>query len=223
MLDWINVWQDPSWLEQFNDWLKYIALQYGYFGIFIASFIGATSIIVPIPYTVLIFMLGKYLNPFILAFSAGAGSSLGEFFGYLLGYYGRAIISEERKRKINYVLRFFSRYGSLAIFIFALTPLPDDLLFIPLGIMHYSFIRAFIPCFLGKIFMGFILAYGGQLSISFIEMMFGGEEGNVWAMVTTTILLIVVVVVMLKIDWEKIIPLEEKSEESSGKSASHKR
>ncbi|MEM2431592.1 MAG: VTT domain-containing protein [Candidatus Bathyarchaeia archaeon] len=220
MLDLINVWQDLSWLKQFNDWIKYIALQYGYFGIFIASFIGAASIIVPIPYTVLIFMLGKYLNPFILAFSAGAGASLGEFFGYLLGYYGRAIISEERRRKINYVLRLFSRYGSLAIFIFALTPLPDDLLFIPLGIMHYSFIRAFIPCFLGKMFMSFILAYGGQLSLGFIEMMFGGEEGNLWVMIATTVLLIIIVIAMLKIDWEKVIPLEEKSRGSEGKSES---
>jgi len=218
MFGWMCVRQDLSWLERFNDWLRYIAFQYGYLGIFIASFLGALSIIVPIPYTILIFILGMQsnLNPILLALSAGSGAALGEFLGYLLGYYGRAVISDERKRKINYVLRIFSRYGSLAIFIFALTPLPDDLIFIPLGIMRYSFIKAFVPCLLGKIVMSLILAYGGQMSLDFIEMIFGSEEGNIWVTITTTILLIVIIVVMLKVDWEKIIPLEEKKTSSGG-------
>jgi len=218
MLSWARVWQDLSWFEQINDWLRYVAFQYGYLGIFIASFLGAISIIVPIPYTILIFMLGMQgnLNPILLALSAGLGAALGEFFGYMLGYYGRVVISDERKRKIDCVLRIFSRYGSLAIFIFALTPLPDDLIFIPLGIMHYSFIKAFIPCLLGKIVMSLILAYGGQLSLGFIEMIFGGEEGSIWATIATTILLIAIIVVMLKVDWEKIIPLEEKKMDSGG-------
>jgi membrane protein YqaA with SNARE-associated domain len=207
MFSWSSVWQDLSWLEQFNDWLRSIALQYGYLGIFVASFLGAVSIVIPVPYTILIVMMGKILNPIFLALSAGLGAALGEMFGYMLGYYGRAVISDERKRKVDYILKIFKRYGSLAIFIFALTPLPDDLILIPLGIMHYSFIKAFIPCFLGKIVMSLILAYGGRLSISFIEIIFGGEEGSIWAMMATTILLIAIIIVMLKVDWEKIIRL----------------
>ncbi len=212
MLNWAAVWEDLSWLEQFDAWLKNIAMQYGYLGIFVASFIGAMSIIIPIPYTVLIFLMGKILNPILVAFSAGAGAALGEFFGYLMGYYGRAVISEERKKKVDYVLKVFSRYGALAIFIFALTPLPDDLLFIPLGIMRYSFIKAFIPCLLGKIVMSLILAYGGAMSIGFIEDLFGGEEGSVWMMIISAILLFAVIVIMLKVDWEKLLPMEEKKE-----------
>jgi len=179
-------------------------------GIFVASFIGAMSIVIPVPYTVLIFLMGKILDPFLVALSAGAGSALGEFFGYLMGYYGRAVMSEERKRKVDYILKVFSRYGALTIFVFALTPLPDDLLFIPLGIMRYSFIKAFVPCLLGKIAMSLILAYGGAASISFIETLFGGEEGSVWMIVVSAVLLFAVIVVMLKVDWEKLLPMEEK-------------
>lgn len=180
-------------------------MQYGYLGIFIASFIGAASIIIPIPYTVLILILGEVLDPLLLAFSAGAGAALGEFFGYMMGYYGRAIISDERKKKIEYILRIFNRYGSIAIFIFALTPLPDDLLFIPLGIMHYSFFKAFIPCILGKITMGLILAYGGRLSIGIIKTIYGSEENGAGITIISTILLIAIIVIMLKVDWEKLI------------------
>lgn len=184
---------------------------------FIASFLGATSIVIPIPYTVLIFMMGGILDPILLALSSGAGAALGEFFGYMIGYYSRAVIGDERRKKMDYMLKVFSRYGSIAIFLFALTPLPDDLLFIPLGIIHYSFIKAFIPCLIGKITMGLILAYGGRFSIDIIKMFFGGEEGSIWVMIALTILLIIIVAIMLKIDWEKIlILLEEK--EKKGKS-----
>jgi len=217
-----RLWQDISWLEQLDSWLRSIAMQYGYLGIFITSFIGTASIIVPIPYTALILILGEILDPLLLAFSAGAGAALGEFSGYIIGYYGRAVISDERKRKMEYVLRIFDRYGSIAIFIFALTPLPDDLLFVPLGIMRYNFFKAFIPCILGKITMSLILAYGGRLSIGIIKMIYGGEENNVGMMLISTILLIAIIVIMLKIDWEKLIlPKEETLQKQKSKPDEH--
>ena len=207
--------QQLGWLEQFDEWLGTVALQYGYPGIFLISFIGTASIVLPIPYTIVIFTIGslRILDPLLVAVSGGAGSVLGEFFGYFLGYYGRAIVSEERQKKMNYILRVFSRYGTIAIFLFALTPLPDDLLFIPLGIMRYNFPRAFLPCLLGKMLMCFILSYGGYLSIGFIESIFGGG-GSVWTTIASTVLLAVIIIVMFKVDWEKIFPLEEKKNQA---------
>jgi len=207
-----NIQQVWGWLEQFDEWLKGLALHYGYLGVFLVSLIGASSVIIPIPYTILIFFMGKFLDPILVAVSAGIGSAMGEFFGYFLGYYGRALVSDERKRKMDYILKVFRRYGAIAIFIFALTPLPDDLLFIPLGIMHYNFLRAFMPCLLGKILMCLILAYGGCLSIGFIESILG-EGGGLWTTIATTALLIIIIVVMFKVDWEKVfLPEEEKRE-----------
>ena len=108
-----------------------------------------------------------------------------------------------RLRKMDYMVKIFARYGSIVIFLFALTPFPDDLLFIPLGVMHYPFWKAFIPALFGKILMTFILAYGGQQSIKIIETLFGGESGLL-GMAITAILLILIIVVMIKIDWEKL-------------------
>jgi membrane protein YqaA with SNARE-associated domain len=213
MLGWGSVQQDFPGLKEISVWLNNLAMQYGYLGIFIASLLGAASVLIPIPYTILIFMLGKILDPNLLAISAGAGAAAGELFGYIMGYFGRALVSEEKKRKMDYMLRVFNRYGSPAIFIFALTPLPDDLIFIPLGIMRYSFIKTFIPCLIGKITMSFILAYSGRLSIGFIEAIFGGEEGSLWTTIITAALLVTILVAMLKVDWEKIFPVEEKKRE----------
>ena len=202
--------QQLGWLKQFDKWLETVAVQYGYPGIFFVSFLGAASIVVPIPYTIIIFAVGSMhiLDPLLIAISAAAGSALGESFGYLLGYYGRAIVSERRQKKMNQIVRVFSRYGAISIFLFALTPLPDDLLFIPLGIMRYSFLKVFVPSFLGKTLMCSILAYGGYLSIGLIESIFG--TGGIWTTIISAILLIAIIVVMFKVDWEKVFPMEEK-------------
>jgi membrane protein YqaA with SNARE-associated domain len=208
-----DVQQGWEWVEQLDQWMKAIARDYGYLGIFIVSFLGASSIVFPIPYTVIIFYIGSQpgFDPFLIAVSGGAGSAVGEFFGYFLGYYGRAVVSEKQQKKMNYILKVFSRYGAVTIFLFALTPLPDDLLFIPLGIMRYNFLKAFVPSLLGKTLMCFILAYGGHFSIGIIKTLLGGSGGPL-TIIASAILLIIIIVAMFKVDWEKIFPLEEKEE-----------
>jgi membrane protein DedA with SNARE-associated domain len=103
---------------------------------------------------------------------------------------------------MDYIVKLFDKYGPATIFLFALTPLPDDLLFIPLGVMRYPFWKAFIPALLGKTLMTFILAYSGQQSIELIETVFGGS-GWIGTIITAA-LLIVIIVAMIKIDWETL-------------------
>jgi len=149
-----------------------------------------------------IFGLGSVLDPVLVAISGGLGAALGEFSGYALGYYGRSKISEERRKKMDFMLKVFDKYGPFAIFLFALTPLPDDLLFIPLGVMRYSFVKAFIPAILGKTLMTFIVAYSGQQSFELIAVVFG--ESGLLGTIITTVLLALVIYAMIKIDWEKV-------------------
>lgn len=195
---------------QFQDiinWLQSLSIQYGYFGIFFLSLIGALSIFFPIPYTVVIFTLGgQGFNPLLIAVAAGIGSSIGEFSGYLLGFGGGKAISERYKKKMDFLVKLFNKFGPIVIFIFALTPLPDDLLFIPLGVMRYSILRAFIPALLGKFFMNLIIAYSGQVSLQIIKDIFGVESDWISALIGMSLaiaLLIIVFIIMFKVDWER--------------------
>ena len=61
-------------------------IQFGYFGVFLVSLISALTVIIPIPYTLLLYALGSTLDPVLLALSSGLGSALGEVSGYGLGY-----------------------------------------------------------------------------------------------------------------------------------------
>ncbi len=199
-----------SLLEQLAEWLQNFSIQYGYLGIFLVSLLGSASIFFPIPYTVVLFTVGSLetFNPILIAFASGLGSAVGEFSGYLLGLGGRKVISEKGKRNVELLLKIFGRYSALAIFMFALTPLPDELLFIPLGVMRYGFIRAFIPAFLGKLCMSLIIVYSARFTIGITRQIFGIESSWVSAiisMVIASILLIIVFILMFKVDWEKTL------------------
>ena len=207
-------------IQQLFEWMRNLADQYGYFGIFLISFIGAVSIFFPIPYTVIIFALGNTFEPLYIAVVAGIGSAVGEFSGYLLGLGGRKVISGRYKEKMEFLVKVFNKFGPVAIFLFALTPLPDDLLFIPLGVMRYSIIRAFVPALIGKFCMNLIVAYSGRFSIQIIRDIFGVESDWVSAligMVLAVVLLVIVFVIMFKVDWEKYFEKYVAEEEDSGK------
>ena len=163
------------------------------------SFIGAASIIFPIPYTVALLAISAWgrFNPIILAVVAGLGSAVGELVGYGLGYMGRGVVGKKREKSLNAMLRLFNRFGAAAVFIFALTPLPDDLLFIPLGLLRYKFWKFFLPCIAGKFLMCLTIVYvGGAVGQLYVD-------SPIFAVVTT-ILLVLIVIAMFRIDWVKV-------------------
>jgi membrane protein YqaA with SNARE-associated domain len=182
------------------------------------------SIFVPIPYTVVIFILGGLpsFDPLLIAVAAGAGAAIGEFSGYLIGVGGSKVISGRYKKRIDFLTKLFKKYGPIAIFVFALTPLPDDLLFIPLGVMRYSLLRAFIPAIIGKFFSNLIIAYSGRLSLEIVKSLFGLEGEGSSLLVGTIIgivLLIIVFIVMFKLDWEKRFAKYVDEPESKGEAS----
>lgn len=207
---------------QFQDiinWMMNLSGAYGYFGIFLISLIGAMSIFFPIPYTVAIFALGERFEPLWIAVAAGIGSAIGEFSGYLLGVGGRKVISEKYKKKMDFLVKVFNKYGAITVFLFALTPLPDDLLFIPMGVMRYSIVKAFIPALIGKFCMNLLVAYSGRFSIKIIRDIFGVESDWISALIGMIIaiaLLIIVFVIMFKVNWEKYFEKYVTKEEGGG-------
>ena len=209
--------------------MREFAVQYGYLGVFLISMIGAMSIFIPIPYTVVIFTLGglQTFDPLWIAVAAGAGAAVGEFSGYLIGFGGRRVIGEKYKKKMDFLTKLFKKFGPIVIFVFALTPLPDDLLFIPLGIMRYGLLRAFIPALLGKFVSNLIIAYSGRLALTFIIDLFGVEGEGMAALIgiiLALVLMVIVFVIMFKVDWEnRFAKYVNEPEEDSGKISENSR
>ncbi len=174
----------------------------GYLGSFALGFIGAVSVIVPFPTTIALLGMAasQQFDLILLALSFGIGAAIGQLSSYAVGYFGRSVIDKKYSAKFDAIQRILTKHGHgmLLVFIFALTPLPDSIIFIPLGIVRYSLWRVFISALAGKIMMSLIITYfGGAVGVVITE--------NPVFTIATVILLVLALVAMFKIDWEKFL------------------
>jgi len=147
----------------------------GYIGAFLAGFLGTSSIVVSIfPSFLVIVALGAKLNPFLVGVLGGIGSGIGQFTHYYIGYAGRYVISEKKKKDLEEWGKRLNKYGLILIFLFAATPItPDDLIWIPLGAMKYPKLKALLAAIAGKIVLNLIYAYSGYYGLRFLMRWFG--------------------------------------------------
>jgi len=99
------------------------------------------------------------------------------------------------------------KHGMAVVFIFALLPLPDDLLLIPLGMLRYDIRKVMIAAFFGKVGMCLTIAFAGRFSFVFVKEIF--ESSGILGGVLSVVLLAIIVVGMLVIDWSKFVNLDD--------------
>jgi len=186
-----------------------LCVQYGYLGIFAISLAGAMSIIVPVPDTIMVFTLaglqtgGNWVfAPLLIALAATMGGLIGEVAGYLLGLSSKKVITGKYKKNVDFLSKVFNKFGAIAIFAFALTPLPDDMVFIPLGSSRYNPIKAFTPAVTGKLLLSLAVAYGGRFSIGIIRDVFG-VGGDLTSVVISSGIGVAFAIALFKVDWAK--------------------
>jgi len=151
----------------------------GYLGALLAGFIGSSSLFFAIfPSFIVIPIIGSQLNPLIVGVVAGLGAGVGQFLHYYIGSGARTIFNRKKKRvcvdlskdSTSIWTNRIKKYGIVLIFIFAATPLtPDDLLWIPLGIMKYPKIPALAAAIAGKVVLNLFYAYAGSMGFSIIN------------------------------------------------------
>ena len=158
---------------------------------------------IPTPYTFVVCFSSipfLQLNPFIpivVAFVASLGCLVGEMGGYAVGRGASVLISEEisqNLKKYQIFLIDHPRTAPILIFIFGFTPLNDDFITIPLGIIKYSFIKTIFWCWLGKLGLMLIFSY----NLVNICSLLGGES---WVLrIVSLYLIIIIMYIMIKID-----------------------
>jgi membrane protein DedA with SNARE-associated domain len=139
----------------------------------------------------------------LLGISCGLGATIGEFSAYLIGRGGRRVIDDRYGDKLETAKKLVQNYGMTVIFLFAILPLPDDLILIPLGMLRYNLKRAIVAMFLGKLVMCTAVAYAGRYSYSIIKDVFASSGW--FGGIASTVLLVVVIYALLKIDWNKYL------------------
>ena len=185
----------------------------GYLGILVISFIGSIIVFIPVPYFPILVSsaLNKDFDPHLIALSSALGAVLAKIIIFTASYYGRNILSTKTKTKMQPLQKLLSKYGGIGAFLAALTPIPDDLVYIPLGLAKYSAKKFAIATFLGKFVLGEMIVWGtvflGRPIME--EVLSVSDPSNQFSSIVVTVLTVVLVILVLyftfKVDWGKIV------------------
>jgi Uncharacterized membrane-associated protein len=181
--------------------LRTVAETYGYGGVFVISLIGSLVPFLPLPYLFVVVLLSNSLDPMLLGLVSGIGGAIGKLTSYALGRAGYRLLGEARKKRMDSLRELLGRYGDLAVFAFALTPLPDDVYYIPAGMIKMPLWRFMLANTAGKVLLAIFVAYTGGLYFTLFESTLGDTMGMVIAIAA----LAVITALVLRTDWEKVL------------------
>lgn len=184
----------------------------GYIGIILISFVSSLIPFIPVPYfpVLITASFNANFNPHIISIISALGIVGAKTIIFFISYYGRKILSDKTKKRMRPLQNLVSRYGWFGAFIAALTPVPDDLVYIPLGLAKYNPWKFATATFAGKFLMNESIVWGSIfLGRPFVEDILSSDTTDqtslIIAAIVSTIVLAVVVYFSLRIDWAKVI------------------
>ena len=183
----------------------------GYLGLTIVSFFGSLIPFVPIPSFVLVatMAVGEQFDIHALVLIAALTAPGAKQIIFYASYGGRKIISEKTKKRMKPFQKLVKRYGGSAAFVAAATPIPDDLVYIPLGLAKYNPKRFFIATLLGKIVLYYVIVLISHYTgLSLLEPVLQDIEDPLLVYVGIIILgvaMTIVIVLLLRLNWERIL------------------
>ncbi|MEW5840825.1 VTT domain-containing protein [Nitrososphaera sp.] len=183
----------------------------GYLSILLISFIGSLIVFVPVPYfpVILAAALSSKFDPHVIALVSALGTVIAKTIIFFVSYYGRKVLSDQTKQRMLPLQRLVSRYGWPGAFIASATPIPDDIVYIPLGLARYSPWKFALATFGGKVVMNEAIVWGTvYFGRPIAEDVIGGATDNntlIIIGVASIAVMGVIIYYTLKIDWGKLL------------------
>ena len=183
----------------------------GYLGLAIVSFFGSLIPFVPIPSFVLVatMAVGEQFDIHVLVIVAALTATAAKQIIFYVSYGGRKIISEKTKQRMKPFQKLVKRYGGSAAFVAAATPIPDDLVYIPLGLAKYNPKRFFVATLLGKVVLYYaIVLISHYMGLSLLEPMLQDIEDPLpvyIGIIGLGLAMTIIIILLLRLDWGKIL------------------
>ena len=187
------------------------APEVGYIGLALVSFIGSLIPFVPVPSFILLatMSVGGQFDIHILALISALTATIAKQIIFYASYGGRRMISEKTKKRMKPFQKLVKRYGGAAAFVAAATPIPDDMVYIPLGLAKYNPKRFFIATLSGKIVLCYIIVlishYTGLSILEPILEDIDDPFAVYVGMIVFGAVMTAIVILLLRLDWERIL------------------
>jgi len=187
------------------------APEVGYIGLTLVSFFGSLIPFVPLPSFLLLatMSVGDQFDLHIIALISAFTATGAKIIVFSVSYGGRRIIGEKSRKRMRPFERLVKKYGAAAAFFAAATPIPDDLIYVPLGLAKYNPKRFIVATLAGKIVLSYIIVFASHyFGLSLVEPLLEDIEDvrpiyigiAVFAAIMTS-----VVILLLKLDWQRIL------------------
>jgi membrane protein YqaA with SNARE-associated domain len=140
-------------------------------------------------------------DPWTVGLLVALGSASAKSLHYVVAFFARRFVSERRREFLDEVRRRVGRWAFVALYIAAATPIPDEPVVIPLGLLRYSPAKFYLAYFLGKLSITIPGAYAGGVLKERFEPLIGREAMTIASIVMT----IVITIILLKVDVNRVV------------------
>ncbi|MDH3657227.1 MAG: VTT domain-containing protein [Nitrosopumilus sp.] len=187
------------------------APEVGYLSLSLVNFFGSLVPFVPLPGFLLLatMAVGDQFDLHVLALLSAITATAAKQIIFYVSYGGRKIINEKTRKRMRPFERLVKRYGAGAAFFAAATPIPDDLVYVPLGLAKYNPKRFFIATLTGKIVLSYVIVFVSHyLGLSLVEPFLENIDDATPVYIGIIIfgaMMTTVVVLLLRLDWQRIL------------------
>lgn len=128
------------------------------------------------------------------------GAALAKSVHYLVTFFVSKHLSDKQQKRLNSEALKVRKWAPLLLFAAAATPIPDEPVVIPLGLMRYNPAKFFSVYFLGKLSITVVGAFLGEWTGSRFAEWLTPEETIALSIALT----VIITVIMLKVDVGKL-------------------
>ena len=183
----------------------------GYLLLSLVSFFGSLIPFVPVPSFLLLatMAVGDQFDLHVLALSSALLAAGAKQIIFYASYGGGRIIGARSRLRMRPFERLVRRYGAAAAFVAAATPIPDDIVYVPLGLAKYNPLRFFAATLGGKVVLHYIIVVVAHfLGLSLVEPFLEDIDDATpvyIGMIAFGAALTAVVIVLLRLDWARVL------------------
>ena len=177
------------------------------FVFFIIFVISVIPILTPPTWIVIVsaYSLNDQLNPILLSMIGASAAIAGRLILLQLSTVGRKAINDHRKNSLDRFRKYLEkkRYGYLiGTLLFALLPLPSNMLFISYGLMKAKSIGIVVGFWLGRFLVYFIMINLSQYFFNYFKDILNADTPS---LIFIDIVGILMTLLMLLIDWNTLL------------------
>jgi uncharacterized membrane protein YdjX (TVP38/TMEM64 family) len=142
-----------------------------------------------------------WTNPIYLGILVALASSIAKLIHFYTVFFLGNRLSQEKRTKFEKYKQKTSKFGTILLFLAAISPIPDEPVVIPLGLLKYNPTKFFIVFLAGKLSITIPGAYlGSQISLNLSDLI-----SNPLLIILSLGTTILIAYLFLKVDVDEVI------------------